>query len=229
MNAAVEDYLTILAKDLPGPRGPKAVALEEVRSGLDEAIAERVLRGLPTPLAAKEALEELGSPATVAEAFAPELATAQARHTLFAFLVTGPVVGIWWLLLLPTQVRPLRPRTLWTAIPALPLLAVAVAVAVVILATTGSLVRWLPESNPRRALLGAAGIAVGALIGDLSVLTSVAIRLLATDWRPQVMIVSLAVTGSLIRIPCATWALRRSLGTMRHLQRIRTPPSMCGN
>jgi uncharacterized protein YacL len=195
---------------------------------LDEAIADRVLRGLPTPLAAKEALDELGSPATVAEAFAPELATAQARRTLFAFLITGPLVGIWWLLLLPTKVRPLRPETLWTAMPALPLLAVAVAAAAVILATTGSLVRWLPESNPRRALLGAAGIAVAALIGDLSVLTSVAIRLLSSNWQPQVVVVSLAVVGSLIRIPCATWALWRCRDTITHLHYIRTPPSLGG-
>jgi hypothetical protein len=222
VDAAVDDYLAILAKDLPGPPGPKAAALEEVRDGLNEAIASGRTRGLPPAVATRQALVELGSTTTVGEAFAPELATAQARRTLMAFLITGPLVGVWWLLLLPSRLWPPRPETLWSAIPALPLLGVAVAAAVVILATTGSMIRWLPESNPRQALLGAAGVAVGALIGDLSVLTTVMIRLLATDWHPNATIEAVAVTASLIRVPCATWALVRSRATLQHLQRIGT-------
>ena len=184
INAVVDHYLASLARDLPGPRGARAAALDEVRDGLHEAIAGHTSRGLPPQLAARAAITELGSPTTVAEAFAPELATTQARHTLLAFLITGPLVGLWWLLLLAPQPWPPRPGVLWAAIPALPLIGVAIAAAVVILATTGSLIRWLPESTPQRALLGAAGVAIGCVLDDLTVLAILAARSLATTWQP---------------------------------------------
>jgi hypothetical protein len=222
-NAAVDDYLAILAKDLPGPSGPRAAALGEVRDGLNEAIACQVGRGVPTLFATRVALAELGSPTVVAEAFAPELATTQARRTLFAFLVTGPLVGVWWLLLLPTHMLATRPRILWTAIPALPLLGLAVAAAVAILATTGSLIRWLPESTPRRALLAASGVGLGAVMVDLSVLATFAMRILGTSWQPNVAIAAVALAGSLIRISCATRSVLRSRATLTHLQPIGAP------
>ena len=36
----------------------------------------------------------------VADAFEGELATAYARRTIALYVITGPLVGIWWLLLL---------------------------------------------------------------------------------------------------------------------------------
>jgi hypothetical protein len=224
INALVDHYLASLARDLPGPRGDRAAALDEVRDGLREAIAGYTARGLPPTLAVRTALAELGSPTTVAEAFAPELATTQARHTLLAFLITGPLVGLWWLLLLAPQPWPPRPGVLWDAIPALPLVGGSIAAAVVILATTGSLIRWLPESTPQRALLGAAGVAIGCVLGDLSVLAVLAARSLTTTWQPPLALAAMAVAGSLIRIPLAWRALLRCRRTRKYLNRIgRTP------
>ena len=225
INAAVDHYVARLARDLPGPGGARASALDEVRDGLHEAIAGYTARGLPPQLAAQTAITELGSPATVAEAFAPELAATQARHTLLALLITGPLVGLWWLLLLAPQPWPPRPGVLWAAIPALPLVGVAIAAAVVILATTGSLIRWLPESTPQRALLGVAGVAIGCVLGDLTVLATLAARSLTTTWQPPLALAMVAVAGSLIRIPLAWRAILRCRATLKYLRPTGTSPS----
>lgn len=217
---AVEHYLTSLARDIPGPHATCAAAMDEVRDSLHEAIASHTARGLPPPEAARTAVAEFGSPTTVAEALAPELATSQARRTLFAFLITGPLVGVWWWLLLASSPWPSHPGTLLAAIPVLPLIAVAVATAAVILATTGSLIRWLPESTPYRALLATAAVALGCLFGDLTVLATLAIRSLTTPWQPALALAVAAVTGSLIRIPFAWRALLRCRRTLKLLKRI---------
>jgi len=38
INAVVDHYLASLARDLPGPRGARAAALDEVRDGLHEPL-----------------------------------------------------------------------------------------------------------------------------------------------------------------------------------------------
>jgi len=220
INAVVDHYVDSLARDLPGRRGACAAAMDEVRDSLHEAIASHTARGLPPPEAASAAVAKFGSPATVAAALAPELATIQARRTLFALLITGPLVGVWWLLLLVPQTWPFRPVTLLAAIPVLPLIAVAVAAAAIILATTGSLIRWLPESTPYRALLAASAVALGCVLGDLTVLATLFARSLTTTWQPTLALAVVAVTGSLIRIPFAWRALLRCRRTLRLLTRI---------
>lgn len=141
-------------------------------------------------------------------------------------MITGPLVGVWWLLLLAPEPWPPRPGILWAAIPALPLIGVAIAAAVVILATTGSLIRWLPESTPQRALLGTAGVAIGCVLGDLTVLATFAARSLATTWQPPLTLVVVAVAGSLIRIPLAWLAFIRCRHTSKHLNRIGGTPGL---
>jgi hypothetical protein len=96
-------YLTEVAARLHGPRHRRAQILAELHDGLDDAVADHVRDGLAPEEAADAALGGFGTPAEVAAAFAGELAVAYARRTLAWFLVTGPLVGIWWLLLLQPQ------------------------------------------------------------------------------------------------------------------------------
>lgn len=219
-NVAVSHYVDSLARDLPGQRRARVAAMDEVRDSLHEAIATHTARGLAPPEAASTAIAEFGSPATVAAALAPELATIQARRTLFALLITGPLVGVWWLLLLVPRTSPFRPVTVLAAIPVLPLIAVAVAAGVLTLATTGSLIRWLPESTPYRALLAGSALALGCVLGDLTVMFTLFARSQTTTWQPTLALAVVAVTGSLIRIPFAWRALLRSHRTFRLLTRI---------
>ena len=120
-----------------------------------------LLPGCPPNRPQTAAVAQFGSPQAVADAFAGELATAYARRTIAIYIVTGPLVGIWWLLLLRPDPWRAGLIALLVAIPVLPLITIAIAAAGATLAGTGRLMRWLPEASPRRAL--AATIAIAAL------------------------------------------------------------------
>lgn len=214
----VDAYLARLSANLPGPRTARQVALEEVRDGLAEAIAKRIEAGLPRSLAAREAVAELGSPDTLARAFAPELAIRHARRMLLGLLLTGPLVGACWLLLLAPSAWPPHPESVWRAIPVLPLVGVAVTAAVATLATTGSLIRWLPEASPRLALRATIGVAAATLLADLTVLSTFAARAVATPWHFSPALAAVAIFGSMIRIASTCAVVRTSRRTRRRLQ-----------
>jgi len=118
-------YLADLGTRLHGPRPTRAVILAEIRDGLDQATTDHAARGLGPADAAATAVEQFGSPQAVADAFTGELATAYARRTITTFVLTGPLVGIWWLLLLHPRPWRSTPAALIAAIPAVPLIAVA--------------------------------------------------------------------------------------------------------
>ena len=207
----IDQYLAELAVRLHGPKKACAAVVEEVRGGLADAVDGFTARGMTPSEAAKAALVELGTPARVAAAFRGELATVQARRILWTYLITGPLVGIWWLLLLVPQ--PWEPTlgVVFTAIPVLPLIAAAVAIAVVAIATTGSLIRWLPETAPRRAIIAACVVAGASMVGDLTVFAILVARMLdgAIGALAPVLAVVAAV-GSGCRLAYSVWVLRRS-------------------
>src|SRR5690349_2964971 len=96
----LERYLGELSARLHGPRRARSRVVAEVHDGLAETIDAHVAGGTTADAAASAAIAEFGDPATVASSFADELATASARRTVATFIATGPLVGIWWLLLL---------------------------------------------------------------------------------------------------------------------------------
>jgi hypothetical protein len=207
---ALATYLSDVAAQLYGPRRRRAAILAELRDGLDQATEDQIAAGLTPDQAAAAAITQFGTPQAVADAFSGELATAYARRTIALFIATGPLVGIWWLLLL----RPSPWRTgliaLLAAIPVLPLLIIAIATAGGTLATTGRLMRWLPETGPRRALAATTAIATLCIIGDLTMITI--FMLSGTPTRPLAVI---AIAASLTRIAC-------SITTLRHATRMRS-------
>ncbi len=218
---AVEHYLRVLGDQLHGPARARTAAIEEIRSGLDDAItAHRTRHGTSATVAAEAAITQLGAPQVVAAAFAGELAVGQTRKALWILLLTGPLVGIWWLLLLATQSGAIQPAIILTAIPALPVVAAAIVIAAIVLATTGSLIRWLPESSPRQAALTAGLIGLGILAVDTTMLAILAARILtgtAGSLSPTLAII--AATVSVIRIPFAAAVSGRCLRTY-----LRLPP-----
>ena len=106
---ALAAYLSDLAAQLHGPRRRREAILTELRDGLDQATEDRIATGLAPDQAAAAAITQFGSPHAVADAFAGELATAYARRTIACFIATGPLVGIWWLLLLAPKPLAHRP------------------------------------------------------------------------------------------------------------------------
>jgi hypothetical protein len=201
-------YLSDLAAELRGPRRRREAILAELRDGLDQATEDCVASGLPADQAAAAAITQFGSAHAVAEAFAGELTTAYARRTLACFIATGPLVGIWLLLLDPSPWRT-GLIALLAAIPVIPLIIIAIATAGGTLATTGRLMRWLPETGPRRALAAATAIAMMCLIIDLTMITMIMVS--GAPTRPLVII---AVAASLTRIVC-------SITTVRHANMMR--------
>ena len=82
-------------------------------------------------------------------------------------------MGIWWLLLLHPSPWRTGLIAFLAAIPVIPLIIAAIATAGGTLATTGRLMRWLPETGPRRALAATIAIAMLCMIIDLTMITMI--------------------------------------------------------
>jgi hypothetical protein len=197
-------YLADLAARLRGPRRRREAILTELRDGLHHATEGHLAAGLPPDQAATAAIAQFGTPQAVADAFGGELTTAHARRTIAWYIATGPLVGIWWLLLLHPSPWRTGLIALVTAIPALPLIVLAIATAGGTLATTGRLMRWLPETGPHRALAATTAIAALCVIGDLTMIT--VYLLSGTPNRPLAVI---AIAASLTRITCSIITMRQ--------------------
>jgi hypothetical protein len=210
LQGALATYLSDVAAQLRGPRRRRAAILAELRDGLDQATEDNITAGLTPDQATAAAITQFGTPQAVADAFSGELATAYARRTIALFIATGPLVGIWWLLLL--QPSPWRTGliALLAAIPVLPLLIIAIATAGGTLATTGRLIRWLPETGPHRALAASTAIATLCIIADLTMIT-----IFMVSGTPIAPLAVIAIAASLTRITC-------SITTLQHTTRMRS-------
>ena len=93
-------YLPYLTAQLCGPQRHRQAILAELRDGPEQATKERIAAGRRPEQAAAAAISEFGTPRAVGDAFRGELATGYARRTIASFVITGPLVGTWWLLLL---------------------------------------------------------------------------------------------------------------------------------
>lgn len=192
MDPRVDEYLREVGALLPGPAARRRRILDELRDGLNEAVA-----GLPSGQAADAAIEQFGRPQVVAAAFSGELAIAYARSVLLRLLATGPLIGACWLL----ATGP--PRPLFVVVPVLPLVAAAVVLAARTVATTGSLVRWLPETGPAAALTATGVVAALAIVADVVVVSRYLVA-----WPPGALGV-VAVLASAIRCLACCVVLRR--------------------
>jgi hypothetical protein len=216
----VEGYLAAITAQLPGPPAARAGITDELRDGLLETLATQRARGYSEQEANATAIAEFGDPATIAAAFAPELAAVQARRVALTLLVTGPLVGLTWITAAAVNGLPPWRHQLTGPWLALPLVGLALAVACPALgltvAATGRLGRRLGGWLGRRATLPSAAAAVAGLAtvaADLTLLAIVTGQALTTPgslvWAP----VMLAAAGSLTRLTLAGWAARRCLAT----------------
>jgi hypothetical protein len=209
-DTALAAYLTDLSARLRGPRRLREAILAELRDGLDQATDDHLTAGRPADQAATAAITQFGTPQAVADAFSGELNTAYARRTIAWYIATGPMVGIWWLLLLHPSPWRTGLIALVAAIPVIPLIVIAIVTAGGTLATTGRLMRWLPETGPHRALAAVTVVATVSILGDLTMITIFVLSGLPI--RPLAVI---AVVASLTRIAY-------SISTVRHATRMRS-------
>jgi hypothetical protein len=209
----VDAYLAELTARLGGPAAPRAAILAELEDGLWAATAARRAPGVPPEAAARGAVAEFGDPRTVAAGFGPELAAATGRRVGLGLLATGPLVGTSWLLAAATtwtwagREPPAALGLLATVVGLV--LAVAIPAAVLSVAVSGRLSRWLP-TGPQVAVTAAATAASACVAGDLILVASLlAATVLAggVAWPAAV----LAAGASGVRLSLAGRAARRCL------------------
>jgi hypothetical protein len=207
-------YLTDLDRALGGPRRTRADIVDEIGDGLLAAAERHRDRGATPTAAARAALAEFGPPEVVVGAFADELVTIRARHLLAALLLTGPLVGVWWLLLLAPS-WPLDPARLWAAIPVLPVVGVAVLAAGAVLTATGGHAHRLPKLSPRRAVLSVQAVVTAVTAADVTMLALLgAVTIAGTAAHPPALVAA-AAAASLARLlwlaRSAHWCRRSAL------------------
>jgi hypothetical protein len=201
MSQHIDAYLDEVATHLRGPRGRRARILAELRDGLEAAVADE----------GPAAITRFGAPTAVASAFAAELSIAYARRALALYVATGPLVGIWWLLLLHPHPWQGGIVALVAAIPVIPLAAAGLATTATTFATTGRLMRWLPEAGPRQALTAVQAVAALAIASDLAIITAY-----LRSGAPMRSLAAVAIAASLIRIGCGLATAHRAGALRRH-------------
>jgi hypothetical protein len=220
---AIEGYLAEVTARLPGPPRARAGIVAELRSGLLDAADAHRSAGVPPAEAALAAVREFGDPAEVAAGFGAELAASQARRVAVTLLATGPLVGLLWIATaLASHLGPLWQST--GPPPGLrvgmPLLAVAVGVtglaALLGIATTGRLTRWLP-ARPRRAPTAAAVAGFGAVGADGLGLVLLVAQLATAPAKLSPVPAAVAAAASLARLLFARRAARDCLATRARL------------
>jgi hypothetical protein len=219
----IEGYLAAITARLPGPSRAQAGIVAELRSGLLDATDAHRSAGLPPAEAAVEAVREFGDPAQVASGFRAELAAGQARRVAVTLLATGPLVGLLWIV--TALVSHLTLSWQWTGLSpglrvGMPLIVVAVGVtawaAMLGIATTGRLTRWLP-ARPRRAPTAAAVAGFGAVGADGLGLLLLVAQLATAPGKLSPLPAAVAAAASLARLLFARRAARRCLATRASL------------
>jgi hypothetical protein len=213
---AVEGYLAAVGARLSGPPAARAAITDELRDGLLETVEVHRTRGCTLREATAAAIEEFGDPPKVAAAFAPELAAVQARRVALALMLTGPLVGLTWLIAAAVNALPPWRHQLTGPWLALPLAGLALVIAGPALgltvAATGRLGRRL-GSRASFPPTTAAVAGLAAVVADLTLLAIIGGHALtspgSSTWAP----VMLAVGASLTRITLAGRAARRCLAT----------------
>jgi len=210
----LDGYLADLAARLPGPDRARQAVLAELDDGLVDATEVHLAAGLAPVAAARAAIAEFGDPPTLAAAFAPELAGAQARRSALTLVRTGPLVGgLWLVALAASQAPPWRHELtgVWVGLPVVGAAVLTAGLAtLLVVAATGRPSRWLP-TRPTLAPAAAAAVGIAAVVVDLAMLGMLTGQAVtgpaALAWIPA----AVAALASLTRLVLAGRAARRSL------------------
>lgn len=204
-------YLAEIGARLPGPSRWHRELLNELRDGLNDAITHYRDQGLASKAAVTRAVVESGPAEVVAAAYTELIRMRQARRTAFALLVSGPVIGLIWLITLaPGQ----TPDALLVRVPPLGLLVlIAATSAAITLASTGSQQRWFASGArlPHRAAYTAC---LTTVFCDLTMLTVAAFQWMGSPFGQQLALILPALASS-ARLGLAQRAARHHLSAAR--------------
>lgn len=222
----LEGWLAAVTSGLPGLARTRRAVVAELRDGLHEGLAAHQARGLAPIAAAEATLAEFGDPGQVTHAFAPELAVAYARWVALTLARTGPALGALWVMALAASplskpvmadaVAPWRWQWLpgpWVGLPLVGLvLLVGVPAAVLAVALSGRLSRWLP-TGLRLAPAAAAAAALAGMTVDLTLLGMLSVQALIAPNQLAGAPAVLAAAASLARLALAGRAARHCLAS----------------
>ncbi len=217
----LDSYLAEVTAGLSGPARARTEIVAELRAGLLDAVDAYRRAGLAAADAARLAIGEFGDPRVVAGGFRPELAARIARRTALTLVTTGPLLGVLWVAAAAASDIGIRQVTPWqwansppVTPVAFPLAAAAAVVtiwaALLTIAATGRLSRWLPD-RPRLAPTAAAIAGLGTVAADLIVFALLASQLAAASRTLEPIPIAVAATASLIRLTLAGRSARRCL------------------
>ncbi len=237
----IGSYLAEVADRLIGPARARRDILAELGAGLEDATDAYRSAGLAPAEAARAAINEFGHPGQVADGFRAELSAAQARRTALTLLRTGPVVGLLWLsAALTSRIgAQLASPWHWTSMPigarivthlAGYAFALAIGGALVTVAATGRLTRWLPAGPgplpvrsrwysvrsrwlPACPATSAAIAASGTAAIDIALLALLVTQVVSAPGRLAALPVAVAAVASLTRLTLTTRAARNCLTT----------------
>jgi hypothetical protein len=166
----IDDYLAALSADLPGR------IVEELADGLDETYRHHLGQGHHPETAARAAVAEFGEPRVIVAAFTD---ASRGRKTARRLLAAGPVVGLWWaVVLISTRA--------WTwPVPAVARVLLGVALMTVI----GLLVAATVGHQYRLVCRAAAAACVGTALLDAVVTGTVLVIAPVLVWPVAVAVV----------------------------------------
>lgn len=225
----IEAYLSEVAAALPGPARARDDIIAELRSGLLDAADAYRAAGVPPGEAAAAATAEFGDSRQIAAGFGPELAARQARRLALTLITSGPLVGLLWAAAATASRVGIRhaPPWQWRGMPPTSLIAVPlfgavlltfVCAALITLAATGPLTRWL-HISPRTGPATAAIAGFAAATADVAVFILLASKLASAPAALAPAPVLAAATASLARLTLARRAARRCLTARAALSR----------
>jgi hypothetical protein len=223
----IDAYLREVTAALPGSARARRDITAELHSGLFDALDAHRRAGLPGTEAEAAAVAEFGDPRQLAAAFRPELAARQARRVALTLVTTGPLIGLLWAgAALASHIRIRHaPPWQWAGTPpaapaAFPLAAgallIAVWAALVTMAATGPLTRWIPD-GPRLAATTAAISGSAAITADIAVFTLLASQLISAPATLAPLPVTAAAIASLTRLTLTRGATHHCLAARASL------------
>lgn len=211
----LDDWLDQFDAALLAPGRLRDRIVEELHDGLLSATERHLADGVDPVGAARAAVCEFGDARVIAVAYSGELTAHRARRIGVTLVASGPLVGLAWLGALAPPVWPPRPGVLFAVTPLYFLvLAVGVPTALLAIAATGPLGRWLPRDSTAR--VAATVAATACVAGDALLLAILARTALSTPaalaWQTGIP----AAAAGITRLVLAARAAHQLAAPRRH-------------
>jgi hypothetical protein len=214
---SVESFLQVVAADLPGPTKHRAAILAELNDGLLEATEAYQRTGLDCAQAVGLAIREFGDPRALAGSLRPELIIARGRRSALTLLIAAPIVLALWIAAARTRTTTQTAHLFDSPtdhVAAAILLLALTATGIGALLMSGRLTRRLALPL-RAAAISAAAMGMITVIGDITAVAVLGVRLAGYPGTLHMLLLGAAITASCASTYLGTRASRSCLALAR--------------